>query len=555
MADEPVYESVDDLGIERPSDASASQRNSSADTIPALPYDFNRRNKDVAQATNMFNCGDRTYVPFRAEPPLYVRTQKTLLAAPSVPIRYDDVTGDYEVWQDMKAFVSLKGGRHKKWTKRQVVLTPKALEMAKEKAKDTYEYEGEIALSLVQTVTDWEKAAKQPKKKDFTFSCSLGTGEKVHIRVDTPEAKRKWMKQIRTACVLHAVMETQGPERLERFLEEGGNVNVAFGASARKAMPLIAMAIEKGMSREAAAILQRTTHTRSVVNAAFVETVGLGRIISHVLRSTETDPNVRGEDEEGRTLLHFACAQGDVGAAKTLIMNNRPTVLLNRLDSHGCTPLHLALLAGSMPVVVALVVGGADVGIRDGSYRCPMHIAAEKGMFDAVRLLESRGADISAPDGSGATPLHIALAKGFTDIAKFLVLQGSDVNALNGDNEQPLHLALRARPVMRDIAEWLLAAGAETSSIDRDGYTPFHLASEADLEELQYYMAGIDRSAGLNVVDRKSGCSPLFLAAEVMQIRLVFQFLDNGADPNIATSLGLTPLHAYLLNCADDGGV
>ncbi len=79
-----------------------------------------------------------------------------------------------------------------------------------------------------------------------------------------------------------------------------------------------------------------------------------------------------GQDEAGRTALHFACDRGQTAAASLLIEKDAQ---VDELDEDGLTPLHYAAACEHPEIVRILLSSGADMNIRDKDGNTPKMIA------------------------------------------------------------------------------------------------------------------------------------------------------------------------------------
>ena len=166
------------------------------------------------------------------------------------------------------------------------------------------------------------------------------------------------------------------------------------------------------------------------------------------------------------TPLHMACAHGYAAAA--------PAMVASLLDAGadigarcplGETPLHLAATYSWLPVIEALLAGGADVDevtvpapanvhqLASPPHAVPVHgqtplmIAAREGGEAGVRLLLARGADVHARDSAGGTALHVAARPWWGEnaaIVAMLLAAGADARARNAAGSTPGELALAA---------------------------------------------------------------------------------------------------------------
>jgi len=140
------------------------------------------------------------------------------------------------------------------------------------------------------------------------------------------------------------------------------------------------------------------------------------------------------------SLLHFACWNGDAGAAIDLLARGAD---VDAQTDDGSTPLHLACSRDRADIAVTLIGRGANIAseARDGS--TPLHLACWHGNARCVEALVDRGADPRAAAVDGSTPLHVACSRGHTAIAAMLIDRGAAVNAKSRDGATPLILAMR----------------------------------------------------------------------------------------------------------------
>ena len=145
------------------------------------------------------------------------------------------------------------------------------------------------------------------------------------------------------------------------------------------------------------------------------------------------------------------------------------------------------------------------------------------------RLLRDRdrsGLDINCKDGEGMTPLIWASARGYTEIVRLLL--GCDeiqVDALCNRGGRAIHQS--GKHGYPDITEMLLSKGASVNvqtapGLPRSGNTPLKLACECLRGES-------DKTPG----------SPSRDFTRCVQV-----LLSHGADVNLATVEGWTPVHA-----------
>ena len=123
-----------------------------------------------------------------------------------------------------------------------------------------------------------------------------------------------------------------------------------------------------------------------------------------------------------------------------------------------------------------LLAQGADPNVRDEDQRTPLHQAVLGGSVGLVGLLIESGADLNAKDSHGFTPLHFAAQEHEPEIARILLGRGADVNALDEDGNSALHRAILSARGRDDIARLLLDSNARDDLPNHEGQTPRDLA-------------------------------------------------------------------------------
>ena len=90
------------------------------------------------------------------------------------------------------------------------------------------------------------------------------------------------------------------------------------------------------------------------------------------------------KDINGRTPLHLACLESQVGTGMLLIVWNEE---LNTQDMEGFSPLHLAVLSSCYKLVRNLVINKVDSSVQDNKRQTPLDIAFTKGESSVIKLL------------------------------------------------------------------------------------------------------------------------------------------------------------------------
>jgi ankyrin repeat protein len=224
----------------------------------------------------------------------------------------------------------------------------------------------------------------------------------------------------------------------------------------------------------------------------------------------------------------------------------------------GMTPLLYAARDDRADAARVLVAAGANIELADANGIRPLLMAVINNHLDVARLLLARGADVNADDFWGRTPLWAAVE-----------YRNLDMN--NKDQDSPTDNGVDRAPILEFI-KTLLDAGAtvnvrtrelppsrrwlyslnDVSWVDFTGQTPFlRAAFSGDTTTMRLLLQhGADPN-----LPTLAGTTPLMAAAGVgwvvaqtytespqASIDAVKLCLDLGADVNAANSMGLTAL-------------
>lgn len=100
----------------------------------------------------------------------------------------------------------------------------------------------------------------------------------------------------------------------------------------------------------------------------------------------------------------------DVVPVRAALASGMTGAQLDVPDADGLAPLSLAARAGCLPVVVALVGGGADIERVDAAGWSALHHASSQRHAEVVDYLLAHGAEQERKTAKGETPLALALA-------------------------------------------------------------------------------------------------------------------------------------------------
>jgi ankyrin repeat protein len=172
-------------------------------------------------------------------------------------------------------------------------------------------------------------------------------------------------------------------------------------------------------------------------------------------------------------------------------------------------------------------------------------------------------------DGGELTPLVYAVRANDLESVKVLLAAGADVNQVTGYGWSPLLVATQNR--YYKLAAYLLDRAADPNLANKGGWVPLYLATDnrniesgdypvrkGDMDHLDFIKLLLDKGANVNARVKDStetrtvftnqwldenGATAFLRASQSGDITLMRLLLGHGADPLIATTLGVTALH------------
>jgi ankyrin repeat protein len=300
--------------------------------------------------------------------------------------------------------------------------------------------------------------------------------------------------------------------------------------------------------------------------------------------------------DAGYTPLHLASRKASAAVVRALLQAGADA---KAVSGSGATVLHLAAQGGSADVVNALIEKGADVNAREPEYgQTPLVFAAEAGRPAAVQALIKHGADVNmhttainlteqtARDQAAARKrqqvLLAFLPEKTRDSIRAVFVKDSTAAAAQAAQNPggfrggggggggarmnlPSHLFTTAliqaaidsgRATMANAA---LAKGPVTEEVDTlnggvagflgsvggvGGLTALHHAVRQG--NLQAVVALLDGGADINDQSQVDHTTPLVMATINGQFDVAMKLIERGANPNIATTHGMTALYGTI---------
>jgi ankyrin repeat protein len=158
-----------------------------------------------------------------------------------------------------------------------------------------------------------------------------------------------------------------------------------------------------------------------------------------------------------------------------------------------------------------------------------------------VQLLLDASADARVVSSSGDFPLLVAAQQGRGDIVRLLLAAAAPADANQakaGTHRTPLHEA--AEGGHDAVVAQLLAAAADVNAKTTHRATALHLAAREGHEAVVRALVAA-RGASVNAI-MAHGETPLLLAASARHAGVVAALLAAGAQPDVLTGEGMTPL-------------
>ena len=267
----------------------------------------------------------------------------------------------------------------------------------------------------------------------------------------------------------------------------------------------------------------------------------------------EHDVDVNARKKNGFTPLHSAALNGRLEIAQVLLDHGANS---NAVDEIRETALHLVSRGEynsqdlGVRISRLLLKHGADVHAKNKYHHTALSLAAFNGRLEITRLLLDNGANPNVENDQGSTPLHL-LSQGQYDspehgvgIVRLLLERGIDVNVSDRHQKTPLHSA--ASEGRLEIAQLRLDSGANANAENEERETELHLVSRGEYDS-QEFGVGISRMLLKHGVDvhsvDKYHSTALSLASFNWSVENTQPFLDSGANSNVESDQGSTPLH------------
>jgi ankyrin repeat protein len=263
--------------------------------------------------------------------------------------------------------------------------------------------------------------------------------------------------------------------------------------------------------------------------------------------------DVNAAQGDGMTALHWAATNGDAALTQMLLSAGANIRATTRLG--GITAMHMASQGGHAEVVAALITAGADRNAPTTTGATPLMLAARAGSSETVTKLVETGADINAKEKSfGQTALMIAAGLDRADVVKVLLARGADWKAASTVVDLQ---SLTASPIEDGTGRPQPAAprGPDVAGVTRGyryneligaqgGLTALHFAARQGSSAAAFAL--VDGGVDVNAPSPGDAATPLLVAVINGHFDLAAYLLEKGANPNLSSKGGVSPLYAVL---------
>jgi ankyrin repeat protein len=293
-------------------------------------------------------------------------------------------------------------------------------------------------------------------------------------------------------------------------------------------------------------------------------------VIAQRLLEAGADPNERLMN--GETMLMMAARTGNL-TTMTLLLDRGADVNAKE-SSRGTTALMWAAAQKHPEAARLLVDRGANVSVTSAPawFDRPINYgkatdprpSRKRGLF-GNQIGPRNQRDLR---GGGLTPLVFAVRANDFDTVKILLAAGANVNQVTNYGWSPLLVATQNRNY--GLGAYLLDHGADPNLTNKGLWSPLYVTVDnrnieggdyplrkPDMDHLDFIKKLLDKGANVNhrVKDttwfrtvftsqwvHEDGATAFWRAAQSSDLVVMKLLLARGADPNIATTINVTPL-------------
>lgn len=266
--------------------------------------------------------------------------------------------------------------------------------------------------------------------------------------------------------------------------------------------------------------------------------------VEEVARLIKAGADVNARDKVMQsTALYCALDSGKTEIIDLLLQAGAD---INAKDIVGCTPLNYAVRSRTPDMALYLIDKGADVNIRPTVERCASTAenAIVSGHLALVERLIKAGLDLKIRNAGNRSLLHAAVVKSTREMVSLLLANGLEVNQADDDGYTPIFFAAKA-----EMADLLVAKGAFLRNAKNNKPLIVRVTSPEMVDWCMAHGQAIDDAGtdGVTALMAAAGSVAPWGERLTVVTALMDYLLKKGANPNIQTADGATPLHAAAL--------
>lgn len=362
-----------------------------------------------------------------------------------------------------------------------------------------------------------------------------------HPLVATLAALLLWAAVPSDAPVADAAM-AEDLAQVEALLRSGADVNAAQGDG----MTALHWAAEHGNAELADMLLHAGAHVRVITRLGDYTPLHLAAKGGHAdvaerLLEAGADPMARSSTG-GVAPLHFAARSGRVEAVEVLLDAGVEPDIVE--EARGQTPLMFAAAAGRVAVIETLMAAGADPSVTSTVIDIPSMAAADRaaGQVRDEVLATFRG-DIPPGTSWQPTPAQVQAAVKAANQARERIDPAGGMEA-TVDPDDPPDPDLGEIPVTSSDQRGEYSTSYADLVYRQGGLTALHYAIREGRSQAAFAL--LDGGADIDQQTAGDLTSPMLMAVINGHFDLALDLLDRGADPNVPSHAGLTPLYAAI---------
>jgi uncharacterized protein len=292
----------------------------------------------------------------------------------------------------------------------------------------------------------------------------------------------------------------------------------------------------------------------NITPLALAASNGNAAIIERLLKAG-VDANSKSED--GETALMTAARNGKVDAVKMLLTHDAQ---VNAIEPYrGQTALMWAAGEGNSDAVAMLIEFGADVTAKSKAGYTALLFAVLNNRIEAAKTLIKLGANIEDQAPDGTTALNMAAVNAYYDLGSVLLDLGANPNAPD-PRGSTLHTVVWLRKPGTSWEAAALASDPETVPRPTGRVSAMQFAAKlldkGANPNARVTWKEMPMTKGLGTTRNPPninlgrhhlsfvGATPYYCAARNGDVALMKLLVERGADPNLNTEVGVTPLMA-----------